>query len=945
MFEQLRFYFGHSVNDLRTNQRLTIFALLSIAAGVAAIVSLQTLVIMIGDTLETNLQETNRGDISVQIRSLSPDDDDDDATIVADATDGDDALLTEQSVSIFGNTNTSYLLNQNGLDALASWLEDNYPAADVTYRQQLANEFQILTGGGTGTSITDPDSGDQLSQVNPIMIDPEAYPYYSDVRTESGDTLEDVLVETRDIVVSSNIARDLGVDVGASVQISGASETFTITGVVEVEQEVRNPAQDIFTGLFGFYYLQHDALTFFDDSAVGMARLYIQIEDATPERVAELDEALQERFPFFDTTNTEDLREDNEDLVEQIDQLMTTMGMVSVLLGSIGIVNTMQVIVRRRMLEIAVLKTIGLQGRQITLLFLTEALMMGVIGGLIGIIVGWAGTFAIKGVAESVFATTIPFRLALAPAVNGFFVGIVVSTVFGFLPTLAAGQVRPGLVIRPSDNVVPRAGILQTIFALLLIVFALAGVLTTITSYSYAISVGIVLGTFVVAGVIYIMLWALIWVVGRLLLLINVVDIKVSMRQMLATRRRGASTLLALVVGVFSLSLVTLFAESINNILEDALESDVGNILISVQNYNQLEDITGVLDTLDGVNDYTVQLGYTGTLVSFEESDTGETIAADEFEQYLSEQDINFPPFFDGTEEERLEIQQNLLEGALLETEISSYNVTNESSGTISAGRDLNADDAGEPVMVIQEIPVLDELGISVGDKLTYRFGGGGLNLFGDNDPVEITFEIVGVNTPGLSFNFAGSYYAPSGAFPDRLTPGTVAVFADVDDESIRELRQSMADVSGTFVLETSVFTQLIESLIGTFAAFPSLVATLGLVVGGVVIANSVALTTMERRKEIAVMKSVGLDRERVLGMLLLESAVLGLIGGLFGVGLGLVGVIAFASTGGLLTLNTIPIGIAFALMALCVGIAVIAALSSAWSASSEKPLTVLRHE
>src|SRR5215813_11598826 len=67
MIEKLNFYFRHSLNDLRVNGQRTFFALLCIAAGVAAIVSLQTVAVMIGDTLEGNLQATNRGDIRVEL--------------------------------------------------------------------------------------------------------------------------------------------------------------------------------------------------------------------------------------------------------------------------------------------------------------------------------------------------------------------------------------------------------------------------------------------------------------------------------------------------------------------------------------------------------------------------------------------------------------------------------------------------------------------------------------------------------------------------------------------------------------------------------------------------------------------------------------------------------------------------------------------------------------
>jgi putative ABC transport system permease protein len=166
----------------------------------------------------------------------------------------------------------------------------------------------------------------------------------------------------------------------------------------------------------------------------------------------------------------------------------------------------------------------------------------------------------------------------------------------------------------------------------------------------------------------------------------------------------------------------------------------------------------------------------------------------------------------------------------------------------------------------------------------------------------------------------------------------------DMSEEQVPALRRALAEVPGSFVVETSTLTRLISSLLGTFTAFPTMVAALGLIVGGVVIANSVALATMERRHEIAVMKSVGLQRERVLGMLLLENGILGFIGGLMGVGYGLVALSIFAAQVAV-PMSTLPFGTAFLLMLLCVAVALVAALTSAWDASGEKPLTVLRYE
>src|SRR4051812_8953081 len=66
MFENIRFYVKHSLNDLHMNGQRTFLALMCIAAGVAAIVSLQTLAVMIQSSLVGSLQESNRGDIQLQ---------------------------------------------------------------------------------------------------------------------------------------------------------------------------------------------------------------------------------------------------------------------------------------------------------------------------------------------------------------------------------------------------------------------------------------------------------------------------------------------------------------------------------------------------------------------------------------------------------------------------------------------------------------------------------------------------------------------------------------------------------------------------------------------------------------------------------------------------------------------------------------------------------------
>lgn len=942
MFEQLRFYISHSLNDLQVNKRLTFFALLSVAAGVAAIVSLQTLAVMISNTLEVNLQATNRGDFSISM-DFGGDDGETDPVIAAAIEAG---TVTENEVSFFGQSIADLTISQQGVGEMEAWIAENGYNANVTYRVAMANQIGIFTGTGAGVAITDVETGEQISQLSSIMVDTDVYPFYSDLITTDGQTLSAVMQAPTDIVLGDSVANNLGVEVGDIVQVSGASENFTVRGIVEAEQEIRNFSSDFFSGVFGFYYLDISAQTLFDDVGenASIDTIYIQLDD--PSQAEAFGAEFLEAFSFVEATTIADLREQNEALTTQIDTFVAVMGLISLLLGSIGIINTMQVVVRRRMLEVAVLKTLGLQSNQITILFLTEALLVGVVGSLIGVVLGWGATFALQGVVSGIFGSDIMFMLAPLPAINGIVVGILVATVFGFLPTLTAGQVRPGIVLRPAAGVVPRAGILQSLLALSIIIVTVSVIVQGIIGGSFVTAFLYVAGAFLAAGVIYLLLVLLIWIIGRFFPAFGLVDLKISLRQMLASRNRGASTLLALVVGVFSLSTITLFAESITGILESALESTGGNVLVTVQNYNQLEEVEAALASVDGVNDSTVTLSYTGELVSFNDSETGESYSSEALLERAVEVGSEMFPFFPGNEEDLAEASQERVQASVLNAAIEARDTFAGDTAMIS-GRDITAADSELPVLVLPDDDVFAALGLTVGDTLTYTFTSAG-GLFSRPVTEEVTFEIIGIQGVGgsaVNIGLGGSgTYAPAAAFPEAIDPNSVSVLVDVDDEQVPALRRALATVTGVFVLETAVLTQLISSLLGTFTAFPTIVALLGLVVGGVVIANSVALATMERRQQIAVMKSVGLQRERVLGMLLLENGILGFIGGLMGVGFGLLVIILFAvSTQSPLT--TIPYALAFGLMMLCVGVALLAAITSAWDASGEKPLTVLRYE
>src|SRR5579872_5789935 len=109
-------------------------------------------------------------------------------------------------------------------------------------------------------------------------------------------------------------------------------------------------------------------------------------------------------------------------------------GGVSLIVGGIGVMNIMLVSVVERRREIGIRLAVGATRQDIRLLFLTEAIMLAVVGGLSGVILGILIAFVI-----SIFWHW-EFILFLFPPLVGFFVSVATGVFFGFYPAHKASQ-------------------------------------------------------------------------------------------------------------------------------------------------------------------------------------------------------------------------------------------------------------------------------------------------------------------------------------------------------------------------------------------------------------------------------------------------------------------------------------------------------------------------
>jgi putative ABC transport system permease protein len=234
--------------------------------------------------------------------------------------------------------------------------------------------------------------------------------------------------------------------VGASIKVDSTKLTVVgvmdekgVVGSTDYDNRVYVPITLVFdkftSSRFGgdrvrMVYVSAESKEAMDSVMSQLNELLVQILETTPES------------PGFTLTTQDSIIDTQASTTETFRDLLGWVAGVSLLVGGIGIMNIMLVSVTERTREIGLRQALGACPRDVQLQFLFEAIMLSLIGGLIGVLLGMGGSYlfnALGTMRTELVMSSIPLAFGAAAAVGIF---------FGYYPATKAAQLDPIVALR-----------------------------------------------------------------------------------------------------------------------------------------------------------------------------------------------------------------------------------------------------------------------------------------------------------------------------------------------------------------------------------------------------------------------------------------------------------------------------------------------------------------
>lgn len=670
-----------------------------------------------------------------------------------------------------------------------------------------------------------------------------------------------------EVVLEPGVADRLGVGIGDAVQASimtgedTQAEQLTVVGLLEEANG--------FFGMSDGALVPADVATAWSLAQTGSDDFYgtvlIALEDGADVDTVRASLADQ---PGLGGTSIQTVPEIAEEVTaEQTGStvaflvIMLAFAAVALSVASLVITNTFQVLVAQRTRTLALLRCVGASRGQIRASVLGEAAVLGLLSSLAGLALGSAVVIVGVRVLADVFpaaalGTTVPYSPVVPLVTLG--IGVLVTVLAALVPARMATRVAPVAALRPVEGVTEeRAGRFRRVVA---VVATVGGALTLAGGVAIALAaaetdnadtgmlgglaLGILGGLTSLTGILV----GSVFLVPRLLPLLGRlagrgVPARIATANAVRNPRRTAATTNALVIGVALVVMMSTGAFSARQTLTSTLDSSFP-VDIAATTPDQAEAIqTNQVDAVAGVDGIasTVTVRTTWAL-SLTSAEGGYAPA--------------FTAFVDG-------------DPAAVLRDPSVLDALDDATVVV----DLSVAEATDAV---HDGAVMDLASTTGGDAVEVRVV-----------VADLGSSSLGYLTPGLLDEVAPDVPVNGvwARMSDDADPIDVAatVQSALNDISTADPEAPVLQVDGA-AIERAAYGQVIDTMLAVVLGLLAVAVVIALV--GV--ANTLSLSVLERRRENATLRAMGLTRGQLRGMLAIEGVLIALVGALVGAVAGL---------------------------------------------------------
>ncbi|MEV6804388.1 FtsX-like permease family protein [Streptomyces sp. NPDC051132] len=525
---------------------------------------------------------------------------------------------------------------------------------------------------------------------------------------------------------------------------------------------------------------------------------------------------------------------------------------IAFLVGIFLIINTFSMLVAQRTREIGLLRAIGSSRKQVNRSVLVEALLLGVFGSVLGVGAGVGiavGLMKLMG-QMGMHLSTSDLTVAWTTPALGVLLGVVVTVLAAYLPARRAGKVSPMAALReagaPADA---RAGAVRAVLGLLLTAAGgwslyVAATADKATTGSGWLGLGVVLSLigFVVIGPL--LAGGLVRVLGVVILRIFGPVGRMAERNALRNPRRTGATGAALMIGLALVACLSVVGSSMVASATDQLDKTVGTDFIIRDDNGQVIDAQAVaaVKATPGLARVT--------------------------EYKLLDASLTTP---DGRTTKKETINAT---DPTYARDVRTKTV----AGTLA--------DAYRPDSMSVFEGFAKEHGVKLGSTVAVHFADGQTAKLTVR---AITSDEVVIDKGAMYASIATvAKYVPA----DRM-PLDDLLFVTAKDgrekTAYQDLKAALHKYPQYTVRDQTDYKKALKDQIGQLLNMIYGLLALAIIVAVLGVVNTLALSVVERTREIGLMRAIGLSRRQLRRMIRLESVVIAVFGALLGLGLGMV--------------------------------------------------------